>query len=46
MIVLEQNIVIGLPFGLQSKKAAEFVDRASSFECNVFILKNEKSIRG
>lgn len=42
--VIKQNIVIDLPSGLQAKKAAEFVEKASSFDCNVFIFKDERTI--
>ena len=42
--MIQQNIVIDLPNGLQAKKAAELVEKASKFECNVFILKDGKNI--
>ncbi|MFJ5758556.1 HPr family phosphocarrier protein [Neobacillus sp. NPDC093182] len=42
--MIKQNIVIDLPSGLQAKKAAEFVEKASSVDCNIFILKDEKTI--
>jgi catabolite repression HPr-like protein len=42
--MIQQNIFIDLPNGLQAKKAAELVEKASKFECNVFILKDGKTI--
>jgi phosphotransferase system HPr (HPr) family protein len=42
--VIQRNIVLDLPNGLQAKKAAEFVAKASSFASNVLIIKNEKKI--
>jgi catabolite repression HPr-like protein len=44
VFVIQKNIILDLPNGLRARKAAEFVAKASSFACNVLIVKNEKRI--
>ncbi|MCI2257133.1 HPr family phosphocarrier protein [Domibacillus sp. PGB-M46] len=42
--MLERNVKIGLKEGLQSKPAAQFVEKANTFNSNITLIRNEKVI--
>jgi catabolite repression HPr-like protein len=43
-IMVEEKIMVHFPFGLQAKKATEFVQKASAFCSEIILIKNEKSV--
>jgi catabolite repression HPr-like protein len=44
--MVEKRIVVQLQHGLQARRATEFVQRASSFNSEINIIKNGKSVNG
>ncbi|MED4226329.1 HPr family phosphocarrier protein [Neobacillus cucumis] len=42
--MVEKRVVIHLQYGLQARYATEFVRIASSFNCDINLIKNEKSV--
>ena len=42
--MIKKKIVIGLKYGLQARNATEFVQKASSFESDITLIKNGKSV--
>ncbi|MBM7651954.1 phosphotransferase system HPr (HPr) family protein [Neobacillus cucumis] len=41
---MEKRVVIHLQSGLQARYATEFVKIASSFNCDINLIKNERSV--
>ena len=44
--MIERKIVAGLQHGLQARGATEFVKKASSFSCEINIIKEGRSVAG
>jgi phosphotransferase system HPr-like phosphotransfer protein len=42
MVMIQKQLIVGLAPGLESKIASQFVQKASSFSSDVFLIKNEK----
>lgn len=42
--MVEEKIMVHFPFGLQEKKATEFVQKATAFCSEIILIKNEKSV--
>jgi phosphotransferase system HPr (HPr) family protein len=42
--MVEEKIVVHLQYGLQARKATEFVQKASSFVSEINLIKEEKSV--
>lgn len=44
--MVERNIIIRLQHGLQARLATKFVEKASSFNSEIAIIKNGRSVTG
>lgn len=44
--MIKRKIVVDLPRGLQSQGATGFVKKASSFSCEINIIKNDRFVAG
>jgi len=42
--MLQKQIVVGLDPGLESRAASQFVQKASSFNSDILLMKNEKKV--
>lgn len=44
--MLKKTFVVKLPSGLHARPATLFVQKASSFPCEIFIIKGDKRVNG
>ncbi|WP_046174864.1 HPr family phosphocarrier protein [Domibacillus indicus] len=42
--MIQKQLIVGLIPGLESRMAVQFVQKASSFSSNIFLMKNEKKM--
>lgn len=42
--MIQKQLIVGLTPGLEARIAVQFVQKASSFSSNIFLMKNEKKM--